>query len=227
MISRTGHYEFIAREAYPFLVTLLLASAGAWWWARPWVCVFFLVLSALVAFFFRNPNRATPRQKGIVVAPADGIIVEIVEHTSSENLPNQILTRISTFMSVFNVHVNRFPLSGAAKKITHTPGRFLDARRSEASSLNERNSVVIDSEIGDVEVVQVAGKIARRIACWIHEEDTLAIGDRFGLIRFGSRVEVYIPSYLNVSVKKGTRVVGGVTVIARYPLPESSAPKED
>mgnify|MGYP005838297601 CR=1 FL=1 len=103
----------------------------------------------------------------------------------------------------------------------------MDARKSQASSVNERNSVVIGADIGDIEVVQVAGKIARRIACWIHEGDSLKIGDRFGLIRFGSRVDVFVPSDLVVSVTEGMKVVGGVTVLAQYPVPGTSAPLED
>ncbi len=226
MISRTGHYEFIAREAYPFLIPVFFASVAAWWWEHPWLSLFLLAVNVLIACFFRNPDRNTPKQEGVIVAPADGVITEIVDQARSDNIPNQALTRISTFMSIFNVHVNRFPISGTVKKIIYTPGRFLDARKSDASSVNERNSVVIDSAIGDVEVVQVAGKIARRIACWIHEGDTLNIGDRFGLIRFGSRVDVYMPSTYTVSVKQGTRVKGGVTVIARCPVPQSADPQE-
>ncbi len=227
MISRTGHYEYIAREAYPFLIPIFLASAAAWWLAHPWVSLFLLGLGAAIAFFFRNPDRTPPQQECVVLAPADGTIADIVAPTSSENLPNQPLIRISTFMSIFNVHVNRFPVEGTAKKIQHLPGRFLDARRSEASYMNEKNSIVISSDIGDVEVVQIAGKIARRIACWIYEGDSLRRGDRFGLIRFGSRVDLYIPSHLDISVKQGMKVVGGVTVIATYPSPQSSAPQED
>jgi|UniRef100_A0A7C4AQA9 phosphatidylserine decarboxylase len=227
MISRTGHYEYIAREAYPFLIPIFLASVAAWWWAHPWASILFLGLGVATACFFRNPERAIPQQEGVIVAPADGVIAEIAAPTASENLPNEPLVRISTFMSIFNVHVNRFPVAGTVKKIQHVPGRFLDARKSEASSVNERNSVVIGADIGDIEVVQVAGKIARRIACWIYEGDSLKRGDRFGLIRFGSRVDVFIPSHLTVSVTKGQKVVGGVTVIAQYPSPQSSAPRED
>ncbi|MGB9615906.1 MAG: phosphatidylserine decarboxylase family protein [Desulfomonilaceae bacterium] len=227
MISRTGHYEYIAREAYPFLIPIFLASAAAWWWAHPWASILFLGLGAATGCFFRNPERDTPQQDGVIVAPADGVIAEIAGGAASDNLPNLPLTRISTFMSILNVHVNRFPVTGTVKKIQHRPGRFLDARKSEASSVNERNSVVIGSDIGDVEVVQVAGKIARRIACWIYEGDSLKRGDRFGLIRFGSRVDLYIPSHLAVSVTQGMKVVGGVTVIARHPSPQSSVPQED
>ncbi|HMK37036.1 MAG TPA: phosphatidylserine decarboxylase family protein [Desulfomonilaceae bacterium] len=215
MISRAGHYEPIAREGYPFFVPLGILSLILWWFGWPWPSLFFLILSIAVASFFRNPERTSPQGAGRVLSPADGRVVQIAENVRSDYLPNRVLTRISIFMSVFNVHVNRWPLSGLVKKITHVPGTFLDARMPAASVQNEHNSVVIESPDGTIEVVQIAGKIARRIACWVSEGDEAFQGERFGLIRFGSRLDVYMPPEFTPEVVIGTKVRAGVTVIAR------------
>ncbi|MDQ1239103.1 MAG: phosphatidylserine decarboxylase [Thermodesulfobacteriota bacterium] len=217
MISRTGHYELIAREAYPFMIAFFLPSVIAWWWVYPWVSLVFLCLTAFVAFFFRNPERVIPGIQGAVLAPADGVVAEVLDLTASENLPGVPLRRVSIFMSVFNVHVNRAPVSGKVTRIVHIPGTFVDAREASASLRNERNSLTIITEAGEFEVVQIAGKIARRIVCWVTEGDNLNRGDRFGLIRFGSRVDVYMPLQASITVTVGSKVKAGETAIARYP----------
>ncbi len=215
MICKAGHYEPIAREGHIFIVPPLILSFASWWMAYPWLSLVLLILACAVAMFFRNPERIPPQDEGIVISPCDGKVVEILEQTHSVNIPDTPLKRVSIFMSVFNVHVNRWPISGTIKKIQHVAGRFLDARDPAASLTNEHNSLVVQAIHGTVEVVQIAGKIARRIACWVSEGDQVRQGDRFGLIRFGSRVDVYLPENFSIVVPIGTRVRAGVTIIAR------------
>jgi phosphatidylserine decarboxylase len=215
MISRVGRYEPIAREGYPFFVPPALVALLLWWMGYSWVSLFLLALSIAVASFFRNPERVSPQGDGIVLSPADGRVVQIDEDVRSDYLDDYPLTRISIFMSVLNVHVNRWPLSGVVKKITHVPGVFLDAREAAASMRNEHNSIVLETNGATIEVVQIAGKIARRIACWVREGDEAVQGQRFGLIRFGSRLDVYLPPSFTPSVSVGTRVSAGVTIIAK------------
>jgi len=214
MISRAGHYEPVAREGFVFILPLGLIALFSWWTGYPWISLTFILLTVVVALFFRNPERIPPLRDGIVISPADGRVVEMVEDVRSEALPDIPLKRISVFMSVFNVHVNRWPISGTVRKIKHVPGRFLDARESAASEINEHNSIVIEGKHGPIEVVQIAGMIARRIACWVREGDEVLQGQRFGLIRFGSRLDVYLPENYSFVVEKGARVRAGVTIIA-------------
>ncbi len=215
MIGKNIHYELIAREGYPFFVPLGVFSFLAWIAGYAWSSFIFLVLAVLVAAFFRNPDRNSPTGKGILLSPADGRVAQITENVSSERLSTFPLTRISIFMSIFNVHVNRWPASGLVKKITHVSGTFLDARHKEASLLNEHNSIVLEMEDTSIEVVQIAGKVARRIACWVEEGDRVEQGNRFGLIRFGSRLDVYLPPTYEPLVRVGNKTSAGVTIIAR------------
>jgi phosphatidylserine decarboxylase len=215
MISKTGHYEAIAREGYPFFVPPVILSLVFWWIGYSWISLILLILSVAVASFFRNPERISPQGPGLVLSPADGRVVQIAENVRSDYLADHPLTRISIFMSVFNVHVNRWPVSGIVRKITHVPGSFLDARNPAASVQNEHNSLVVESKDGTIEVVQIAGKVARRIVCWVREGDEAVQGQRFGLIRFGSRLDVYLPPDFHPSVSVGDMTRAGVSVIAR------------
>ncbi len=215
MICKAGHYEPIAREGYIFFVPIAVVSFVLWFYGHFWFSAACLLISAGVAAFFRNPNRVPPEGEGLVLSPADGKVVLIVDDVHSENLPGVSLKRISIFMSVFNVHVNRWPLSGTVQRIKHVSGRFLDARKPDASIMNEHNSIVLRGEEGGIEVVQIAGLIARRIACWVSEGDAVQRGDRFGLIRFGSRLDVYLPTDFSFEVPIGARVRAGETIIAK------------
>jgi phosphatidylserine decarboxylase len=215
MICKAGHYEPVAREGHIFIVPPLLLSFGSWWVGHPWIALGLLLVACLIAMFFRNPERVPPQEQGIVISPCDGRVMEILEETHSERIPGEPLKRMSIFMSVFNVHVNRWPVSGVVQKITHVDGSFLDARDPAASLTNEHNSLVVHAAGRPVEVVQIAGKIARRIACWVYEGDRVQQGDRFGLIRFGSRVDVYLPRGFSFVTPVGTKVRAGVTIIAR------------
>jgi phosphatidylserine decarboxylase len=215
MICKAGHYEPIAREGFVFIIPGIFISFLLWWTGYSYGSFAFLLLSIAVALFFRNPERVPPRQDGIVLSPADGRVVEILENVRSEDLPGSPLKRVSIFMSLFDVHVNRWPISGTIVKIKHVPGRFLDARESAASEVNEHNSIVLSGEEATIQVVQVAGKVARRIACWVNEGDQVNQGDRFGLIRFGSRLDVYLPDNFSVVVGPNDIVKAGLSIIAR------------
>jgi phosphatidylserine decarboxylase len=215
MISPVGHYEPIAREGYAFVIAPALAAFGFWWFGYPWVSLLFLVVSVGIALFFRNPERAPPEDPTIALAPADGRVAQIEPRVESRNIPGCAFKRISIFMSIFNVHVNRWPVSGQVRRITHVPGGFVDARDPAASLTNEHNSIVLDTTNGPIEVVQIAGMIARRIACWVREGDQVRQGERLGLIRFGSRVDVYLPDNYAFTVDIGTKVSAGVTIIAK------------
>jgi phosphatidylserine decarboxylase len=213
MIYKSGHYEPVAREGIVFIIPLLLASLIAWCWNQAVFSAILVVACIAVALFFRNPERRASPPEGLV-SPADGTIVDVIENTMSESLGNVPVKRISIFMSVFNVHVNRIPTDGIIRRIRHSPGKFLDARNPLASAENERCSVVIETEAGLIEVVQIAGLIARRICTWVGNGDKVFRGQRFGLIRFGSRVDIYVPESISFVVKKGTRVKAGTTIIA-------------
>ncbi len=215
MIAKAGHYELVAREGYPFIFPPALLGLIFWWFNCPWVSFLFLALAVAITFFFRNPERTPPTDQGLVLSPADGTVMEIVEDAHSDNLPDVPLKRISIFMSIFNTHVNRSPISGTVKAIKHVPGQFLDAREPASSLLNEHNSLIIQNDGAPIEVVQIAGKIARRIACWVQEGDHVRQGERFGLIRFGSRLDIYLPQRISFQVSIGTPVRAGVTVIAK------------
>ncbi len=215
MKSRAGHNEFIAREAVIFIIPLLLIAFGAWLQNFSTTSIIFLILTACVACFFRNPERLGPEEDGVVLSSADGKVTAVTLDITSSITGNGPYTRISVFMSIFNVHVNRWPVSGRVMGIKHIKGSFLDARHADSSEVNERNAIVISSQSGIFEVVQIAGKIARRIACWARESDEVTRGERLGLIRFGSRVDIYLPDGFQVEVTPGEIVKAGITVIAR------------
>jgi phosphatidylserine decarboxylase len=211
----------IAREGYPFiafsviLTTLLFLSTlklQSIVLAVPAAISFLLTL--FVISFFRNPERTPPGDAKSVVAPADGTVI-VVERVRETPLGTEAL-KISIFMSVFNVHVNRAPLDGRVVDIAYHSGKFLDARDGRASSENERNAVVLETDSGlRIAFVQIAGLIARRIICYPRIGDALVRGTRYGLIRFGSRVDVYLPAGVEPLVNLGDKTVSGETVLAR------------
>lgn len=211
----------IAKEGYPFIaysvgLTVLL-TLSAWKLqttvlAIPAIISFLLML--FVISFFRNPERTPPGDSKTVVAPADGTVI-VVERVPETPLGTEAL-KISIFMSVFNVHVNRAPLDGKVIDIVYHPGRFLDARDGRASSENERNGVVLETAAGiRIAFVQIAGLIARRIICYPKVGDTLVRGTRYGLIRFGWRVDVYLPVDVEPLVKLGDTTTAGKTILGR------------
>ncbi|ETX30298.1 phosphatidylserine decarboxylase [Roseivivax isoporae] len=168
-------------------------------------------------YFFRDPVRTSPERPGLVLSPADGIVSLIEKATPPPELglPEERRLRVSVFMSVFNCHVNRAPVPGRVSAIAYRPGKFLNASLDKASEDNERNALVIDTEGGQrIAVVQIAGLVARRILCFVSEGHDLRGGDRFGLIRFGSRLDVYLPEGVAPLVSVGQTMVAGETVIA-------------
>ncbi|MDA3631288.1 phosphatidylserine decarboxylase [Saccharopolyspora sp. WRP15-2] len=178
------------------------------------------VLTAWCAWFFREPERTTPSRAGLAVAPADGTVshVEPAVPPAELGLGDEPMVRISAFLTIFDVHVQRIPLAGRIETIAYRPGKFLSADLDKASEDNERNSMVIRGEDGTrVAVVQIAGLVARRIVCSVDEGQEVPAGSTYGLIRFGSRVDLYVPAGSRVLVEPGQRTIGGETVLAELP----------
>ncbi|RVW01638.1 phosphatidylserine decarboxylase [Rhodococcus spongiicola] len=202
----------------PFvLAPLAVAALGR---NRKWVRRAGLASAAACAAFFRHPPRVPPKRPGVVVAPADGevALVDTAVPPAELGLGDQPLPRVSIFLSVLDVHVQRVPVAGVVKKVVHQPGQFLSADLADASEVNERNSMLIETADGRyVAAVQIAGLIARRIVCDAQEGDAVAIGDTYGLIRFGSRVDTYFPVGTALLVERGQRTVGAETVLAQLP----------
>jgi phosphatidylserine decarboxylase len=214
-----------AREGLIFIVIAALLAAGGYALALNrrswplWLLAFLLTLVALwVAYFFRDPERTGERGERLVVAPADGKVVQIVEVNEPAFLQSRAI-QISIFMNVFNVHVNRYPVSGEVRYVHYNPGKFLNAAADKASLENEQSSVGIESERYRVLVRQIAGLIARRIVTYSKVGDKARQGERFGIIRFGSRVDVFVPVGSKVLVKTGQLTTAGVTVIAETAAP--------
>jgi phosphatidylserine decarboxylase len=205
----------IHQEGYPFIGVFALIAIFLFWLAKPlgWVGV---LLTCWCAYFFRDPTRVTPVGEGLIVSPADGRVsqVALAMPPPELQLGTQSLMRISIFMNVLDVHINRAPVAGVVQKIAYKPGKFLNADLDKASEDNERNGLVIRTPMHSIGVVQIAGLIARRIVCFTREGSTLAAGERFGLIRFGSRVDVYLPANARPLVSEGQTALAGETVIA-------------
>ena len=168
-------------------------------------------------YFFRDPQRTTPSREGLLVSPADGIVslIEKAVPPAELGMADEALTRVSVFMNVFNCHVNRAPIAGEIAAVAYRPGKFLNASLDKASEDNERNSVCIQMNDGrQIAVVQIAGLVARRIVCFVEKGRTLGTGERFGLIRFGSRLDVYLPDGVQPLVSVGQSMIAGETVLA-------------
>lgn len=197
----------MAKDGIYFLAPLAAISIIAFW--LDWMAAAGVIagLGLFVAYFFRDPRRAIPSDPGIIVAPADGRVVRI----QSEG--NQ--TRVSIFLSIFNVHINRAPIGGRVESVRYRKGRFLAAFDSRASVDNERNTLTMEGEGIRLECTQIAGLVARRIVCRVKAGDTLGRGERFGLIRFGSRTDLLLPPNVELRVRVGDRIHGGRSVIGR------------
>lgn len=200
--------KFVAIFAAITLVLFLI------WDVLGWVGV---GLTIWCYYFFRDPERVSPQGDGLVLSPADGIVslIEPAVPPSELGLPDTPLTRVSVFMSVFNCHINRAPVAGEITAVSYRPGKFFNASLDKASSDNERNSLVIRRDDGqDIVVVQIAGLVARRIVCFVKPSDRVVSGERFGLIRFGSRLDVYLPQGVTPRVSVGQTMIAGETVLA-------------
>ena len=206
------HDSIIAHEGYPFIifslvVTVFVAILGR----NCWLIILFTLITSFIIWFFRNPERSFQEEGKVLISPADGKVIKI-ENVEVNGTISGRFKKISIFMNVFSVHVNRAPYSGKVEAINYHEGKFLSANLDKASQDNERNEVMIRTEDGrSVWMVQIAGLIARRIVCWVSVGTTIKKGERFGLIRFGSRVDVYLPEDSIISVKLKDKVKAGQT----------------
>ena len=209
----------IHRQGRPFIIGAVLAALvlGLFWGPAFWL---FTILIGWLVIFFRDPVRTVPVDSGIIVSPADGRIEPVVEVVPPPELGLGVvpLTRISVFMNVFDCHINRAPAAGTVETVAYRPGKFLSADLDKASEDNERNGIVIVTVGGErIGVVQIAGLIARRILCWTEMGAPLEQGDRIGMIRFGSRLDVFLPGGSTVLVHSGQRAIAGETILASLP----------
>jgi phosphatidylserine decarboxylase len=204
----------IAREGIPFFAVGAIITIIFYFLDLIFLTIFMGMISLFILSFFRDPKRSHHVEANAVLAPADGKILGIQHLTNNHNPLNEPAIKVSIFMSIFNVHVNRVPLSGRISQIAYHPGRFFSANLDKASEQNENNMITLKTASGrPIVFVQIAGLIARRIACWIKEQDEVEIGQRFGLIRFGSRVELYLPDDSRVVAQPGDRVKAGMTLL--------------
>jgi phosphatidylserine decarboxylase len=207
-----------AREGYTYIaiavgVSGLALASGSWWLVLPVVTV-----TALVVNFFRDPERMVPAGEHLVTAPADGKVVAVTDVIREERFLQRSCRRVSIFMSPLNVHVNRIPVDGTVVQVQHSSGQFHAAFLDKASELNEQNAVVVEDRRGDrVLFVQIAGQLARRIVCNVVVGDRVQRGDRYGMIMFGSRLDLYVPEVVKLHVAIGDRVTAGETIIGSYP----------
>lgn len=190
--------------AFPLALAIAPAAFGYWW-----VVLLLIAVAAFMAYFFRDPERRAPNEPGIIVAPADGVVT-LVEHDSAK--PGLL---VSIFLSPLDVHINRSPIAGKVTSVAYTKGRFVPATSDKASQVNEQNTLTIHDGNLTVTCKQIAGVLARRIVCWKASGDTVGIGERFGMIKFGSRTDLAVDAPVELLVKKGMRVRGGETPIAR------------
>ena len=202
----------LARESIPFIVIpglLVLVSLAAGFW---YIAVIWAVVVLFMAYFFRDPKRVPPEDPNVVVAPADGRVTRVKSLASENGKPS---TLVSIFLSPFDVHINRSPIAGEVLDIRYSPGKFLMATNEKASDVNEQNALVIKGDKVTVICKQIAGILARRVVCWTRKGDNLALGQRFGMIKFSSRTDLILPPNVDVTISEGSRVTGGVTVIGR------------
>jgi len=208
----------VHKEGYKFIVIFAVVTAILALFSSN-LGMIGLVATLWCVFFFRDPERVIPVDENIIVSPADGVVTKVeygVKAPEELEFNDQKFNKISIFLNVFNVHVNRAPIGGEVKKVSYKPGKFLSANVEEASEENERNSVVVEYDEGkNIIFSQVAGLVARRIVCDIKEGDKVNIGDRYGIIRFGSRLDIYLEENVKINALVGQTMVGGETIIAK------------
>lgn len=206
----------IAAPGYRFIlagvVLILLGVLSDW----PWITGLGVVSGGFLAYFFRDPERAIPAEPGVIVSPADGVVIRVDEVDENEFLKTPA-RYVAIFMNIFDVHVNRSPVAGAVTEMRHRPGEYKAASREDAARRNEQLALVLENAAGQrVLVVQIAGLLARRIIPWVKPGQSLARGERLGLICFGSRVDLYLPGDSQIDVKTGDRVKAGSSIIGRW-----------
>jgi len=206
----------VAREGYPFILAAFFCIIVVWALGLLWLEAFFVPLAVFVVAFFRDPERAVPDDPGAIVSPADGRVIK-VERTRDDKFTRADALRICIFMNVFNVHVNRVPAPGRVVDVIYNPGRFFNASLDKASLMNEQNAVVMEDRRGRrFAFNQIAGLVARRIVCYARPGMSYEKGERFGMIRFGSRVDVYLPAGASPKVRVGDRVRAGSSIIGYW-----------
>jgi phosphatidylserine decarboxylase len=201
----------IAKEGYMFILPLAVLTGIFWALSWLWVTGLFAGLFLFVTWFFRDPERSIPEDPNAIVSAGDGRVVEIVQE--KDPLLDGVYTRVSVFLNVFNVHVNRVPIAGKIQATRYNPGKFLNAASHKASLDNEQSAILLNNGHVTILVKQIAGLIARRIVCWAEEGDEYQRGQRFGLIRFGSRVDIFLPEGTDIKVEIGDIVSGGSSII--------------
>jgi phosphatidylserine decarboxylase len=207
----------IHREGWRFVAMAAVVTLFLYWFDLDFLALLALVVTCWCAYFYRDPERVTPLKTGLVISPADGRISSIESSVPPPelDLPREPVTRISVFMNVFDVHINRSPVEARIAHIAYVPGKFLSADLDKASADNERQALTLELDDGRrLGVVQIAGLVARRIVRFVDDGDMLKAGERFGLIRFGSRVDVYLPAGVNALVVVGQRSIAGETIFA-------------
>jgi phosphatidylserine decarboxylase len=206
----------IHKEGYIFIFIFLLATIVLAYISKP-LGVIGLILSLWCCYFFRDPERITPIGEKLIISPADGVVQKIEDVPLPDNLSDsgEMRTRVSIFLNVFNVHVNRVPADGTITKLHYNPGKFFNASLDKASQYNERQEVLMKMDNGsEIAFSQIAGLIARRIVCDLKEGQKVQAGERFGIIRFGSRMDVYLPKGISPTVSVGQTVIGGESIVA-------------
>jgi phosphatidylserine decarboxylase len=207
----------IAREGYPFILFIAFVTLITALLEYEFIAVVSLLLTGFVLYFFRDPERILADSENAVLAPADGKVI-LVEKMFDDRFVNEHVYKVSIFMSVFDVHVNRLPFAGVVEKIQYKSGSFYAANTDQGGLNNEHCAVLLSTAKNfQYAVVQIAGLIARRIVCWVDKGDTVERGSRFGLIRFGSRVDIYLPQQMQIEVRSGQRVRAGETIIGYIP----------
>jgi phosphatidylserine decarboxylase len=201
-----------AKEGYPFILFFSALTILSAFFRIHWLTAIFLILTLFMFYFFRDPDRITAPDKNVFYSPADGKIIVITEAEEDEMMHEKAL-KISIFMSPLNVHVNRAPCGGVVKEVKHYPGKFLSAFKEEASKANEHITMLLESGHGKIVVKQIAGYVARRAVCRVKPGDTLAQGQRYGIIKFSSRLDIFLPLNTAVKVKLGDKVKAGETVM--------------
>ncbi len=202
----------MVKDGYKFAAAPLLLAVVALGFHWNWLGGVLLVLGAFVLFFFRDPERTIPSDPDLILSPADGRVMEVVEEARGGNAGR----RISIFLSIFDVHVNRAPVAGRIAAMEYRKGRFYGAMRGRASEENEQNVIHVSTERGEVVFKQIAGWVARRILCWKAVGDPVTRGERVGMIRFGSRVDIWLPDRVEILVRPGQHVAGGSSILARW-----------
>jgi phosphatidylserine decarboxylase len=202
----------ITPDGYPFIIIFAIITVFVYVFGKLWIAVLPLIITLFMVLFFRDPERTTPGDKGVFVSPADGKVILIKDVYEKDYLKSDS-KEISIFMSIFDVHVNRAPCDGSVNLVQHFPGQFLPAHKDAASIKNENTIMVLEGNDGKILVRQVAGLLARRIVCKVKAGDVLRRGERYGMIKFGSRLDVYLPKDAEIKVKLGEKVKAGETVI--------------